>query len=292
MRAYISGLTVLLAATGQVSIAQTLPPGPPPSVTSSWRISRDSQGRETRRDLINRTYAFGFRYIRTKPTDLLFIQEIRTTERASQEGDNGHVHLEAWANARPDTGYRRRLWVADLPGAQARLTPDYFETTESGCCGTFDTRTLVSLETGRPVASLTSGPVSVRGGLIGEPRSQRPISVVYLSSMGTRPLGRGRTDSLAFGELTLLEGDSVLSRVVLRATRRELDPLASVEFAFRSGRDSVSEGSVFIQPGAQAAAYIYSDAWKPVIIPLLGRAFTLSGATQPAGVKAEMIKPR
>ena len=285
-------LTAALLFVGLQSVRAQSGTTPPSSVTSSWRIVRDSRGNELRRELTNRSFAFAFRYIRTKPTDLLFTQEIRTIKKVSQEGDNGRVRIEAWASVRPDTGYRRRLWAADMDGSAARLLPDYYETIEFGCCGTFDTRTLLSLETGRPIVSLTTGPVSIRGGAIGDPSSQRPVNVVYLSSMGTRPVGRGRADSLAFGELLLVEGDSVLSRVVLRVEKRDLDPLASVQFAFQAGHDSVSEGGLFIQAGTRPAAHIYSDAWKSIVIPLDGKRFVLAGATLPRGIKAELVQSR
>ena len=291
MHAYRLIAAAVLAAMSQIASAQAVGPKTPRSVTSEWRIVRDTHGREVRRELVNRTFEFAFRYIRTKPTDLLFAQEIRTVQKRSEEGDNGRVHLEAWASTRPDTGFQNRLWIADLPGSAARLLSDYYETTESGCCGTFDTRTLLSLETGRPVASFTTGPVSIRGGAVGEPRVQRPLSVLYLSSMGTHTVGRSLADSLAFGELLLVEGDSVLSRVILRATRADADPLASVEFAFQSDPDSVSEGALFLRTGSRPAAHIYSDAWRPILIPLNGRGFTLAGATIPGGVKAELVKP-
>src|SRR4029077_3791226 len=109
------------------------------------------------------------------------------TIKRSQEGDNGRVKLEAWADVRPDTGYRRRLWSTVVDGNAARLLENYYEITEAGCCGARDTRTYLSLDTGRPVVSFTDGPVALRGGDVGESNTQEPLAVVYLSSEGVVP---------------------------------------------------------------------------------------------------------
>jgi len=284
-------VSVVLSTAARGVQGQETTQRPPTTATSSWRITRDARGHEIRRELVNRTFAFATRELGARPADVLFVQEVRTVERPSAEGDSGRVHLEAWVNVRPDTGYHRRLWSTDLPGSAARLLPDYFEVTEFGCCGAFDTRTLISLGSGRSVVTLTSGPVELRGETSGEVMSLHSLRLGYLSSMGTQAVGHGRSDSLAFGELVLFEGDSVLSRIVLRATTPKGDPLANVGFAVRAGRDSVSEGTLLFERGAHPAAYVYSESWRPIVVPIAGKRLDVEHATIPYGVRAEASRP-
>jgi hypothetical protein len=262
---------------------------PKHAITSSWHVSRNSNGKEVSRELVNRSFSFAFRYINTRPTDLLFVQEIRTQVKASEEGDNGRIHLEAWANTSPDTGYHHLIWQVDAPGDAARPLADYYEITEPGCCDTRPTRVYRSLATGREVAAFTDGPVAISGYKLGEAPSQRPWSIVYLSSMGTRTVGSGHGDSLAIGEVRFLEGDSTVSQIVLRVRNRNADPANSVTFAVMAGRDSVGEGGIYVRPGAAAAVHIFSDALPAIVIPIRGRALSLIGATLPSGVTAQLM---
>jgi hypothetical protein len=280
-------LLLLIAASQPVLAQKSLTPDH--AITSSWRIRRNSKGKEVSRELVNRSFAFAFRYINTQPTDLLFVQDVRTEVKASEEGDNGRIHLEAWASARPDTGYHHLIWQVDAAGDAARPLADYYEITEPGCCDTRPTRVYRSLASGREVAAFTDGPVAVSGYKLGQAPSQRPWSIVYLSSMGTRTIGSGRADSLAVGELRFLEGDSTLSRIVLRARGRSADPGNSITFAVIAGRDSVGEGSIYVRPGTAAAVHIFSDVWPPIVIPIRGRALSLIGATLPGGITAQLI---
>lgn len=281
-----------IAAAGPVAVggAQTVAPAPPRQATSSWSIVRDADGEELSRTLINRTFSFGFRYINTRPTDLLFAQEVRTTLKRSEEGDNGRVKIDAWASIRPDTGYGRKLWSVEVKGSAARLLDDYYEVTASGCCGAWTTRTYLSLSTGRQVAVFTNGPVEIRGGEVGEPSSQQPLSIVYLSSLGAGTSRALQADSLAFGEIVFLEGDSVLSRVVLSGITRAADPMATAEFAIMSGNDSVSQGSLYVAQGQRAVVRIHSDAWAPIVIPIREKALTLAGVSVPPNVRARLSK--
>lgn len=283
-------LGIALVAHTATLTGQTAARTPPRNATSSWRVVRDAHGEELSRTLINRTFAFGFRYINAKPTDLVFSQDVRTTLKRSQEGDNGRIKLEAWASVRPDTSYRRKLWSTEIDGNSARLLDDYYEVTEGGCCGSWDTHTYLSLETGRRVVVFTNGPVRIRGGDVGESSSRRPMVIVYLSSQGVGTSRALQADPLAFGELVFLEGDTVLSRVVLSATAKDADPMASAEFAVTSEKDSVSQGFVNLATNQRAVVRIYSDSWPPIVIPIRGRAFTLAGSSLPATVTATISK--
>ncbi len=177
---------------------------PPRQVVSTWQIKRDGRGQELSRTLVNRRLEFGFWYIEGKPIDLLFVEEVRTTFKRSEEGDNGRVVVEAWASDRPDTAYRRRIWRLDMPGSRVPLRPDYYDVVQTSCCGSNDTHTYVSLATGQPVISFTDGPCTSRAATPDCPRPKALLSSrtsIRTQSWNRRPCTPSQRRS---GNLTLL----------------------------------------------------------------------------------------
>jgi hypothetical protein len=282
---------VLLLVAGSATAQPThLRQRPPREAISTWAITRDADGAELTRTLVTRSFTFGSHTIGGHVTELLFLEEVQTTRRRSEEGDNGQVRIEAWGRIPPDTGYGTPLWTATLPGSTVRLVDNYYEVTQRGCCDTWDTRTLLSLATGRPLVRFTNGPIWLHGSDIGELRRQAPVGIVYLSGQGVGRLPALEADTLAFGELVLIEGDSIRNRIVLSGTTPNANPWASVEVAVVVGSDATREGWVTLSQKQRAVVRITSDDWAPILIPITGRRLSLDGATIPPAVRVHRMR--
>ncbi len=258
-------------AAGQAS-------GPAPQQgTSSWTIRRDSRGYLVR-TLVNRTFAF------LPGPDLLFEQEVRT-QFGPWEGDKGRVKISAWAASKTGAAYPRRLWSVELDGGEARLRDNLYEVVEHGCCGARDTRIWLSPETGARVAMFTEGPVH----LYQQRESEYDgFDIVYLSDWGAAGSAAMQADSLVWGELLLVAGDTVLSRATLRTNKADKDGPAHMSVVV--GRDSAVAGELELRPGQNALVRIANDE-RVVAIPVVGRSFTLAGAALPPSVTVKVDGP-
>jgi hypothetical protein len=277
---------VLLGAFGSsVLTAQVPTSGPPRQLTSTWEVTRDARGMETRHTRTNRRFDFGFRYVDGKPTDLLYAQEVRMTENLKlDDNHDGRVVVEAWASVRPDTGYRVRLWRRELSGSDANLLEDYYNVIEGGG------QTYLSLSTGRPVVQFTEGPIYVSGGNIGMADSQYPQLVTFLSASGPLSSPRLKGVNGALGLLQFTVGDSVTSTVLLSSSGNGSDDESTPTLSLVSSDGRAVSGNLTLGGAQSAVARLAWPDGRVIVVPMRGKGFTLTGARIPAPVVARLVR--
>jgi hypothetical protein len=269
-----------LALLPHLLVAQAAPAGPH-EVTSAWTLLRDGKGAAVGHTVTNRKLDLGSGFIDGHSRAVLYVEEFREVYHYGAAATNDTVVVEAWADVGQNHTYALRLWRFSSPGSKVRRVGEYYDVLVGGCCGTENGHNYFSLRSGRMIFSSTHEPIELVGYDSVGAKDQFHRVVGYLNTNSAVDSKLLRDTKNAEGELVLVEGDSVLSRVVIARTDSSGDHPPGEDLTIVTSFGTKSTSHILLGRNETAVVRVDLSESASIIIPIQKNRFVLSADIWP-----------